>query len=344
MPKVSVIVPVYNAENYLNQCVDSILGQTYQKLEVILVDDGSPDNCPAMCDAYAEKDSRVRVIHKKNGGVSSARNAGIRAATGEYISFIDSDDWLSPNTYERFISASQNGKIDFLMCDFIRHYGDGTCLPLSQSPRSGNYSRKEIKAELFPMLIMDRFEFPPTISNCVCFIRTALLRKHNVYYMEDVRISEDAPFGSQALYFADSFSYLKGEFLYHYRQLDKSRSKTYRPWWWDHYLKINEETEHFFGACQEYDFSQQIKRNMFYFARAQINYIMYDSPDLSFSEKASRIRSVMNHPRVSRMMKDMDTGGFPLSLKAVYWSIRYRTVSGRYFVGFLSWLRRLIKK
>ncbi len=102
--KVSVIVPIYNAEKYLNKCLESIIGQTYKNLEIILVDDGSSDNSPTICDAWAQIDSRIRVIHKKNGGVSSARNAGIDLAQGDYIGFVDADDWIEPNMYEVLIN------------------------------------------------------------------------------------------------------------------------------------------------------------------------------------------------------------------------------------------------
>lgn len=97
---VSVVVPVYNVERYLRRCIESILIQTYQNLEVILVDDGSPDNCPAICDEYAKEDARVKVIHKMNGGLSDARNIGMRAASGDYLMFVDSDDWLEKNAVE----------------------------------------------------------------------------------------------------------------------------------------------------------------------------------------------------------------------------------------------------
>lgn len=99
-PLISVIVPVYKVEQYLPKCVDSILGQTYENLEILLVDDGSPDRCGELCDQYAARDSRVQVIHKENGGLSSARNAGIEKARGEYLGFVDSDDWIEPETYE----------------------------------------------------------------------------------------------------------------------------------------------------------------------------------------------------------------------------------------------------
>ena len=105
---ISVIVPIYNVEPYLRRCVDSLLGQTYADFEVILVDDGSPDNCGAICDMYEARDDRVRVIHKPNGGLSDARNAGLEIARGEYIAFVDSDDWVTPDYLERMLEAMQH--------------------------------------------------------------------------------------------------------------------------------------------------------------------------------------------------------------------------------------------
>ncbi len=107
-PVISVIVPVYNVERYLGRCVDSVLSQTYTSLEVILVDDGATDRSGEICDAYAAKDPRVRVIHKANGGLSSARNAGIDAASGEYLAFVDSDDWIEEDMYRHMLSRMQN--------------------------------------------------------------------------------------------------------------------------------------------------------------------------------------------------------------------------------------------
>lgn len=106
-PLISVIVPVYRVEEYLPQCIESVLAQTYQNLEIILVDDGSPDGSGAICDAYAARDSRIRVLHKENGGVSSARNAGLAAVTGELIAFVDGDDFVAPDIYERMYACME---------------------------------------------------------------------------------------------------------------------------------------------------------------------------------------------------------------------------------------------
>lgn len=117
-PLISIIVPVYDVENYLQKCIDSILAQTLTDFELILVDDGSPDGCSALCDAAAAKDARVRVIHQKNGGLSAARNAGLDVARGAWIGFVDSDDYIAPEMYEKLYRAVQQTGADFALCDF----------------------------------------------------------------------------------------------------------------------------------------------------------------------------------------------------------------------------------
>ena len=130
---ISVIIPVYKVEKYLDKCIESVVGQTYSDLEIILVDDGSPDGCPAMCDAWAEKDGRIKVIHKPNGGLSSARNAGLVKASGEYVFFLDSDDTISANCIE-------------LLADAVRHDNSDICIAnVARIDENG----KPIKALLF---------------------------------------------------------------------------------------------------------------------------------------------------------------------------------------------------
>lgn len=124
-PLISVIVPVYRVEKYLERCVKSILSQTYKNLEVILVDDGSPDQCPAICDACAERDARVKVIHQENKGLSGARNAGIDAASGEYLAFVDSDDYVSPHFIEELYQLLQDTGCAIGQCRFSYVKGDG---------------------------------------------------------------------------------------------------------------------------------------------------------------------------------------------------------------------------
>lgn len=175
-PLISVIVPVYNVKDYLNRCVESIVAQTYQNLEIILVDDGSTDGSGALCDEWATKDSRIRVIHKPNGGLSDARNAGMAAANGQYWAFLDSDDWIEPHMYQLLYSNLKEKGADIVECcwekcgenDFVSNYsGEAvSCLEVTseqaiselmhdgvfrQTVWNKLYDAEVIKGELFPI-------------------------------------------------------------------------------------------------------------------------------------------------------------------------------------------------
>ena len=118
MKKVSIIVPVYKVEKYLDKCVESLVNQTYKNIEIILVDDGSPDNCPAICDEWVSKDSRIKVVHKENGGISNARNAGMKVATGDYFGFVDSDDVVSIEMYKTLVELLEKNDADMSICQY----------------------------------------------------------------------------------------------------------------------------------------------------------------------------------------------------------------------------------
>lgn len=150
MNKVSVIIPVYKVEKYIHRCVDSVLNQTYRNLEIILVDDGSPDNCPTICDEYASLHSNVRVIHKENGGLSDARNAGIDVAEGDFITFIDSDDYVEKNYVEVLLNNMLKDHADISCCKHLAVYGDRIV-----KEYTGNYYVLDTEKALEMMLYHD---------------------------------------------------------------------------------------------------------------------------------------------------------------------------------------------
>jgi glycosyltransferase involved in cell wall biosynthesis len=127
-PKLSIIVPVYKVEQYIHKCVDSILAQTFTDFELILVNDGSPDNCGEICDEYSKKDNRIKVIHKENGGLSTARNAGLDLAKGDYVGFVDSDDWIESDMYELLYKMCENNNCDIAICTSKIHYTNRTII------------------------------------------------------------------------------------------------------------------------------------------------------------------------------------------------------------------------
>ncbi len=204
--KVSVIVPVYKAQDFLPKCVDSILSQTEESLELILVDDGSPDRSGAICDAYAARDSRVRVIHQKNAGVSAARNAGILAAEGRYVGFVDSDDWIDPDMFSRLLTVAQETGADVVMCDATTVYSDGGRQADTITQLSGNRILK--KSDFLPSLLLEMAG-----SACRCIYLNGKYsdkrRKHPLAFPLGVKFSEDRIFNLYAFGQADRVAYVK---------------------------------------------------------------------------------------------------------------------------------------
>ena len=166
---VSVVVPIYNVQAYLPQCIESILGQSYRNIEIILVDDGSPDESPAICDAYQKKDSRIRVIHKENGGLSDARNAGTAIAQGEYITYVDSDDWIDTEYVEKLLRAAQKYCAEMTVC------GLGSTKTREEPPkRNGKECVLTGKEALYKILYQNEMD----VSACGKLIRTQIAQKH----------------------------------------------------------------------------------------------------------------------------------------------------------------------
>jgi len=162
-PLITVIVPVYKVEKYLDRCVNSIRNQTYSNLEILLVDDGSPDRCGQMCDQYAEQDSRIHVIHKENGGLSSARNAGLDIAKGTYVGFVDSDDWIEQDMYETLYNLLVEGNAQIAACGLQCDYADG-----SVSYFNPDYPRNSITESFTTLAALREVATAEKITNSVC--------------------------------------------------------------------------------------------------------------------------------------------------------------------------------
>lgn len=168
---ISVIVPIYHSEPYLDKCIESLVNQTYCNLEIILVDDGSPDNCPEICDEWAKKDNRIQVIHKENGGVSSARNAGLDAASGEYIGFVDGDDIIDNDFYEFLINEAEKNNADISACSFKYYNPDGSLYKEEDGyiDKPAIFSSEELLCEYYSRCIGQWVSFCNKIIKCELF-------------------------------------------------------------------------------------------------------------------------------------------------------------------------------
>lgn len=320
-PLVSVVVPIYNVEKYLERCVNSILNQTYKNLEVILVDDGSPDNSPALCDKFAEEDSRVKVIHKENGGLSSARNAGINSATGKYIGFVDSDDDIELDMYEKMLNVIQREKVDFVMADYARIPADGEKYLKTLNIRSGLYNKADIKKEIYPSLIMGgNVDYGPLLSVWQCMYNLEFLRRNNLSFDEEVKWSEDNIFSAIMGYCADSFYYMKGEGVYHYYQNSNSITTGYRSGAWDVYLTMNRHLKQFFADKDNGYFSNQLKLHLIYYACVSLGQV----DRLNSKEMREDIKSIVNTPELREAFKNVEISGITNGLKIHLWFIKHR--------------------
>jgi len=215
-PKISIIVPVYNVEEYLGRCVDSILSQTFTDFECILVDDGSPDKCPVICDEYAKKDERITVIHKKNGGVSSARNAGLDVARGEWIGFVDSDDWCDTDMFSVLYENALRYNADVSICDFKKVRCCCTIENRTTKKEPKVYNKYEAKIRLF-----STHTFWGT--SCCKLVKHSLISQNNIQYEKAIKYKEDTLFFFEIFNFADKVVYVP---VHYYNYFSNPRSVT----------------------------------------------------------------------------------------------------------------------
>lgn len=204
--ELSVIVPVYNAQQFLSKCIDSVLCQNEHDFELILVDDGSRDDSGKICDEYAKTDCRVKVIHQENSGVSAARNQGIAAAAGEYIGFVDSDDWIEQNMFERLLSEAKNTGADIVMCDATTVYDDGSVQADTITQLASNRILR--KDDFTPSLLLETAG-----SAWRCIYKNDRYsdkqRKYPLAFPLGIKFSEDRIFNLYAFGQADKIAYIK---------------------------------------------------------------------------------------------------------------------------------------
>jgi len=200
-PKISVIVPVFNVQNYLKNCVDSILSQTFNDFEVLLINDGSTDNSGIICDEYAEKDDRIKVIHKKNEGVSAARNDGIKNANGSFLIYVDSDDYIEKTMLEDMYNNAQKTGADIVACDFYQEYLDKSVYT------SAYYENKE---EFFRAVLANNWGVMWKM-----LVKADLYSKNNIYFPPKIDAGEDYFVCVKLVFYAQKISCIKQAY-YHY--------------------------------------------------------------------------------------------------------------------------------
>lgn len=276
MPKFSVIVPIYNVEKYLCQCIDSILSQAYTDFELILVDDGSPDRCPEICDEYAKKDNRIKVIHKTNGGLVSARQAGCAASTGDYVLNVDGDDWVAEDYFARLDLIARQYQPDCI-CFGSFYVGEDQTVShpcsLKSGLRYGPYNREDIEKEIFPLLIEgeDSRKFNPSIWAKV--FKREIYTDCQMALDKRIKIGEDHACTKPAIYRCRTL-FIMEDCLYNYRINPLSMTKGRKVFSWGGPELIGRHFEKQI-SMKQCDFQDQVNRfvvhNLFNVAVSQFH-------------------------------------------------------------------------
>lgn len=228
---VSIIIPIYNAEKYLEQCIESAVNQTLKNIEIILINDGSKDKSAEICQTFVEKDSRIKYLYKDNEGLAAARQDGINLAEGEYIGFIDSDDWVELDMYEKMYAVAKQNESDVVLCNSFEYDLKKNKIQI----RSGHYNAEEIKEQILMKTIIridDRGNRNNIRwSNCLRIYKKETIDRYNICFDRRFRRSQDLAFTFDVMLRAENFYYLE-DFLYHNRQDDGSLSRGYTKNMW----------------------------------------------------------------------------------------------------------------
>ncbi len=288
-PLISVVVPVYNVEQYLDRCVESIVNQTYTNLEIILVDDGSPDNCPTMCDEWAKKDARIQVVHKENAGLGMARNSGLAVAAGEFVCFIDSDDFVLPYAIETCLQEIEENNADTILYGRNDAYPDGRIVADRCNVTKHVYATEQIANQLLLELLEDGVGYG--VSACSKMFNLHIIQKNNIRFRSEREvISEDT------FFCLDYFSKAKKavvipERLYCYFKNENSLSRTFRT---DRHTKNNVFLEKGIAHIGELGYPKKVMAyfvsRYHVFALAAMKHIVFSS--LAWEEKKQELRKI----------------------------------------------------
>lgn len=328
-PKVSIIVPCYGVEKYLDRCMESIVNQTLKDIEIILVDDGSPDRVPQMCDNWAKKDSRIKVIHKKNAGLGYARNSGLDIATGEYVAFVDSDDFVDTKMYKLLYEHAKLNDLDTCYCGYSYFDGSKETDRIETLKKNTFYKgRENVDSFLFSLIGMPSSSREDHLIN-VCVWRAIysmkIIEKNNLRFVSEREISsEDIVFHADYLPNALSVGYLPLH-LYKYRYNPNSISHSY-PIWKRNAL-INNALTIYDKLSEHYKYEEFIvswSRLAFRDLKILLNREALQA--YTFSQKYKNIKNILDKPIFSRMFTVLDYHKLPTSLKALFLMSKYKMI------------------
>lgn len=336
-PLISIIVPVYNIENYIAQCVDSICKQTYRNLEIILIDDGSKDKSGKICDVIAKNDKRIHVIHKVNEGVVTARKTGVEYCTGEYVLFVDGDDWIDKDMIDAMVSTLSQKSVDLVICGLIKYIDDKSQVEEEPYYNEGCYEREHIEKMIFPkMIYTGEYYFYGVIPAVFCKLYKKSLIANALEQVDSKLFYGEDAISTYALITKCKSVYILKKCYYFYRYRETSVSHVYNNKLFDNLLLLHKNLLEVTIASE--DIIYQINYFIYYnFVHCLVNEV---SPVNSskFIEKINKIKKYSELINLSNIVDKLDLGQLPCKHKITVLCLRYRfyyLVTIMYFVGTL---------
>ncbi|WP_099469144.1 glycosyltransferase family 2 protein [Konateibacter massiliensis] len=337
--KVSVIVPVYNVEQYLDRCVKSIQEQTMEELEIILVDDGSTDSSGKMCDVYANSDPRIWVVHKENGGLTSAWKTGVNRATGEFVGFVDSDDWVDKDMFATLYERAKESDADLTICGLVYEFEDGTAETKTESSKLAGkvYERADIEKEIYPTLLSDGSFFGRTIqpARVTKLYRRQIVLDNMKYCSDTVSIGEDLQLTFPVLCDAKRVCMIEDYFPYHYWINEKSMTGRHD----EHYVvKIAETMNQLLNISIQknvYDFFTQITNDFLCLTILGIKSEIMKNYKSGFRTVIKNLKKIFNMPEVREAIRTYDMPRLSLAEKIYIKLIKFKLYRCCFFITFV---------
>jgi len=307
MPKVSIVIPVYNMQKYLDQCLQSIFTQTLSDIEIVLVDDGSSDDSPQLCDAYAEKDGRVRVIHKENGGLTSAWKRGSLEATGDYIGYVDSDDYIEKDMYERLYERAAATDADIVCCGLTHLYEDDAQRRWTEQMEfdTDSLQKEQLSQMLYPNLINDgsfmgRHLQPNRVTKLV---KSTLVKKNLDMCADEVSIGEDYQFSLCMFLDAQRVEIIRDYFPYYYYMNNASMTMRHDKTYPDKIRIMRENLCRISDAKNVYDLKSQIWNDYVCLLVLHVKGIVFKQKDVPYRMLRQEMKQVLSQPDVKKALE-----------------------------------------
>ena len=307
MPKVSIVIPVYNMEQYLDRCMESVLSQTLTDLEIILVDDGSRDASPAMCDEYAARDQRIQVLHKKNGGLTSAWKAGSELATGEYIGYVDSDDYIESDMYRRMYERAKEEDADIACCGLRHIYEEAGRKEWTEQMEFPEdvFDASAIKEQMYPVLMNDgsfmgRRLQPNRVTKIV---RRSLVQKNLADCADEVTIGEDFQFSLAMFLDAGKVVILRDFFPYYYWMNQASMTMQYDAAYMEKIRIMRKNLQRISELKGNYDFASQIRNDFLCLVILHVKGGIYKKKNAPYREHRQDMKNICIAADVSEALR-----------------------------------------